>query len=53
VTTFVHFAWHSITEFFDQEPVIGREGVVKNVVEEVIIDAGNVEDWNMMNDDIL
>jgi hypothetical protein len=52
-TTFVHFAWHSVTDFLDQEPVVGNEKVVKRIVETVIIDAGSPEDWNMMNDEIL
>ncbi|RDI88939.1 Galactokinase [Venturia inaequalis] len=52
-TTFVHFAWESATDFFDQEPVTGRERIVKNIVEEVIVDAGNPDEWDMMNDDIL
>lgn len=49
----MHFVWNSVTDFFDQEPVTGGEKIVKNIVEEVFVDQGNPEDWDMMNDDIL
>lgn len=51
--TFVHFAWDRALDLFDQEPVTGGEKIVKNIVEEVFIDPGNPDDWDMMNDDIL
>ncbi|TID25114.1 Galactokinase [Venturia nashicola] len=52
-TTFAHLVWDGVTDFFNQEPATGGEKIVKNVIEEVVIDPGNPEDWDMMNDDIL
>lgn len=52
-TSFVHFVWGSVVDFFDQEVVAGGGKVVKNIVEEVYVDPGIPEDWDMTNDDIL
>lgn len=52
-STFVHFAWHSLADFFDQETVMAPEEIAKRIVEEVVQEAGGPDDWDMMNDEVL
>ncbi|QDS75532.1 hypothetical protein FKW77_005320 [Venturia effusa] len=52
-TTFLHFLWDRVVESLGQDPRVGGEKIVKNVVEEVLVDPGIPEDWDMTNDDIL